>query len=155
MTIAIIILAVAALLIRQFRAREIRTGLFIAVPAVLLGLAARALDHTPPATAASVALLAVGATTAIALGILRGVSERVWHAPDGSALHQSTIVTLLLWVATVAVRGIVIVAERTLGVHVDVAAEIELVCGASLAAQFAVVSWRAGLLGGVRAAVAG
>jgi hypothetical protein len=152
MTAALILLAVAALMIRQFRARELRPALLVGAPLVLVAFAAQGLDRTPPAGAAAAAFLGLGVAVAAGLGILRGRSERVWHAADGSILHQGTLATGLLWLATFGARAASMATERMAGVHVALGPEIELVCGASLAAQFTVVAWRAGLVTGLRPA---
>jgi hypothetical protein len=56
--------------------------------------------HSVPAGAVAilVASLAVGAV----LGVLRGVSVRVWRRPDGTAWRQGSAVTAGLWLVSLA-----------------------------------------------------
>jgi hypothetical protein len=78
---------------------------------------------------------------------LRGRSALVWQDADGTWWRRGTRTTAALWIGTIAVRIGTIVGARLLGDHdATSAGAIELALGVSLAAQFAVIALRCGLV---------
>jgi hypothetical protein len=140
---AILIAAIALIVIyRQFQTRAISTRGLVILPLALLVLGANGLAQTPPKGA-----LAIGAAIGIGLGALRGRSVLVWQDTGGTWWRRGTRTTAALWVGTIAVRIGVIVGARLLGDHdATSSGSIELALGVSLAAQFAVIALRCGLV---------
>src|SRR5262249_40367235 len=92
---------VALFIFRQFRTRPVLSLWPIALPLILAYLGFQgllSLDQT------GWLLLAVNLSLAVVLGLVRGTSVRVWVDEHGQALMRGTALTLVLWVATIAVR---------------------------------------------------
>lgn len=143
--IAILILAGVALMVaRQFKARALRPAALVAVPLVLVALGAQSVASHRLGMVA-VGVLAANVAISLALGALRGRSERVWRTPDGTTWRKNTATTAVLWAASIAARALAVVIARALGVHGNPAGELELLLGISLAAQHAAIAIRAGL----------
>jgi hypothetical protein len=152
MTVILIAAAVLLVIYRQFQARDVSARGLIVIPLILLGLGAQNLASSPPVGALAVGALALDAAAGIALGVLRGRSLRIWQESDGTWWRKGTRSTAVLWVASIAARIAIIGGARALGVHdASAAGPLELAFGVSLAAQYAVVALRAGLLTGAHA----
>jgi hypothetical protein len=145
---AILIAAIALIVIyRQFQTRAISTRGLVILPLALLVLGANGLAQTPPKGALAIGALALEAAIGIGLGALRGRSVLVWQDTGGTWWRRGTRTTAALWVGTIAVRIGVIVGARLLGDHdATSSGSIELALGVSLAAQFAVIALRCGLV---------
>lgn len=141
--IVMLLVAVAIIIIvRQFQARPLRLLLLLGVPLGLIGLGSRALVNER-FTSAAVALLAVDMILALGFGIWRGMSFRVWLTVDGQSLRQGTRLTLLLWVVSIALRGITTVAGRQIAGSRNVSFQtLPALLGLTLLAQGIVVLWR-------------
>ena len=145
--IALIVLAGVSLAVyRQARPRPLRPAALVAVPVVLIVLGAPVVLGGPLSTAA-IGLLVVNLVVSVGFGVMRGRSERLWRAADGVIWRSSTRRTALLWAGTVLARVAAAGAAVALGVHAPLGGELELFLGISLAAQFAVVAARSGLVG--------
>jgi hypothetical protein len=90
-------------------------------------------------------LLGINVSLGVGLGFVRGTSFRVWTDQAGQALMRGSSLTLVLWLATFALKIGLSVAERQLGLGSLAAsnAEIWLPAAATLAAQTVVVYLRA------------
>ena len=146
----IVILGICLVIVRQFQARELRTGRLVAIPVMLIGLGLQAFwptaDQRP-----GWALFAVTVAAGIGLGALRGRSERIWFTSNGAPWRQATTRTALLWSASLAARLLALLIARAASDHSPATAQIELLLGLSFAAQHAVLASRADLLGGLLA----
>src|SRR5579859_5988975 len=106
-------LAIAALVIvRQFSARRVASVWMIAVP---FGLAAFGATGLGNLDTTGLVLVALNTSLAVALGVMRGTTFRIWSGASGEALMQGTRLTVLLWAATIGVRVVVSLIERQLG----------------------------------------
>jgi hypothetical protein len=137
---ALIGLAVAVFfIVRQFSTRRVASPWMLVVPLVLLyfGLSSGfgqsgfgQLDST------GWAVLAVNLALSIGLGVVRGNSFRLWLGPSGEALMRASYLTLLLWLATIAVKLVLVVVENRTGLAAtSTSAELMLPIAATLAAQ--------------------
>ncbi len=139
---AIIGLAVAALfIVIQFSTRRVASPWIILVPLALVyfGISngVGQLDST------AWILLGLNLSLGVALGVVRGMSLQVWTNERGDALMRGTRVTLLLWLATIAVKVGLSVLERQIGFGVGFStAELLLPVAATIAAQNLVVFLR-------------
>ena len=150
MTAILIAAAVLLIIARQFQTREVTGRSLVVIPLVLIGLGTLQLVSAPPSGALVLGVLALDAGAGIVLGALRGRSIRVWRASDGTWLRKGTTATALLWAVSIAARVAIVALARILGVHDAAAAgPLELAFGASLAAQYAVIGRRCGLVGRV------
>ncbi|MGW5261326.1 hypothetical protein ACWEQG_10140 [Microbispora sp. NPDC004025] len=148
--IVIALAAVALVIYRQMTPRPAarRVGLIISAAMVLAGLAAggdRLVDPLHPVLA--VALLAAGLLVAAGLGALRAATTRVWRDQHGVAWSQGTVMTLLAWVGSIAVRVAMIFLTAVLGVT-SPQASVLLFIGVTLGVQFLMVARRASALPG-------
>jgi hypothetical protein len=141
----IIIAGIGLVIVRQFQARELRTGPLLAIPIVLIALGLQTFSAGPPTTAAGIAVFAVSVLVSIGVGVLRGRSERIWHTANGAPWRQATSRTALLWAASIAARVVALLIARAAGDHSPATAQVELLLGLSFAAQHAVLARRAGL----------
>jgi len=114
MLVALVIgLAVAALVVvRQFSPRRVASVGTVLVP---LGLVAFGASSIGQLDSLGLVVLAVNTLLALALGVLRGRTLRIWSGARGEALMQGTRLTLLLWVATLGVRVAASVVEQQVG----------------------------------------
>jgi hypothetical protein len=145
--IILVAAAIALAIYRQFQARQLTGRSLLIIPLVLIGLGLEGLASVPPAGDLAIGVLAVNLLAGVGLGALRGRSVRIWQASDGSWWRKGTTTTLVLWVASIAVRLGIVAGARMLGVHdATSAGALELAVGISLGAQFATIAYRAGLL---------
>jgi len=143
-TLAWILLGIALVglgIYRQFVRRAIEPARLLVVPLVLAayGLVQLAKEHT---SALSLAWLALDVALAVALGVWRARTMRVWRASEGIAMAQGTTLTAIGWGTSVACRIATAVAGAALGVPVGLGAML-LAVGATFGAQNAVVIARA------------
>ncbi|MFE7120569.1 hypothetical protein ACFU99_34585 [Streptomyces sp. NPDC057654] len=105
-------LVIVALVIRgQLRTRPVHAKGPVIVLGVLgvLGIAACAFGVASvvkyhPLGAATIALTAASLAIAAGFGAARARTVRVWRAPEGQALRQGTVATMVLWLVSVAVH---------------------------------------------------
>src|SRR5215831_19067191 len=97
--------AIAVLLIvRQFMPAPIRPTWLLLVPAVIGYFGVRSVVRTPPETALAITFFVINVVAGVVLGLARGASTRVWQASDGVWMRSGTLLTLVLWIASIAVR---------------------------------------------------
>lgn len=134
-------LVVAALVIvRQFGTRPVLSAWMVLVP---LGLAYFGATNFTALDAAGLALLSVNTSLGIGLGVMRGMTFRLWTDDSGRALMQGTLVTLLFWVLTIGVKLGLSVLERQSGLSSASNTAVQLIpVAATLAAQNLVVYLR-------------
>jgi len=121
-------------IVRQFTTRPVASRLTVLAPLVLayFGLAGLSqLDGT------GWLLLALNVGIASVLGFARGTTFRVWTDASGRAVMRGTALTLILWLATFAVKIGLIVLERQIGLGnlASSSAETWLPAAATLGAQ--------------------
>ncbi|WP_141746666.1 hypothetical protein [Streptomyces sp. LUP30] len=102
------------ILVSQFSVRPVRSAAYLWVALLI------ARGCVPPgpsrATAAGVAFLVAGTVVSVAAGVLRGRTMPMWRGEDGRLYRKGGRVTLLLWLATVAVKtGLGAIAEAAFG----------------------------------------
>jgi hypothetical protein len=113
----LIALAVLGLVLyRQLRARPVGERRLYTIPAVLavIGVAQGGLlDDAHPAL--SVALLAGELVAAVAFGVLRAVTVRLWRESDGELWRRGTGWTLAAWLVSILSRVGFLAAGHALG----------------------------------------
>ncbi len=142
---ALIGLAVLAFfIVRQFSTRRVTNHWNFLVPVALGYFGAQGLQQLD---STGWLLLAISTSVGIGLGFLRGMSSRVWISSTGDALVRSTRLTLVLWLATIAVKFALSFAEVRFGLataaSISSTAEALIPAAATLAAQSLVVFLRA------------
>jgi hypothetical protein len=129
-------------IIRQFSTRPVLSLWNVAAPAALLYFGLQGLGNLD-----SSAWLLVGfsISLAIALGVARGLTFRVWTNDQGRALMRGGAWTLVLWIAPVAVKAALTFAEVQFGFGVAAnSSAASLLPGAvTIGAQVLVVYLRA------------
>ncbi len=139
-------LAVLVLVIvRQTRVRRIDRGRKLWItPLVLAVISFDGGLLDPRHRLFSAAFLAVSGVLALATGVLRGVTVRVWRDIEGVLWTQGTRWTLAAWVLSIALRAGVEGAQYLAGLPLRYNTFV-LFLALTLAGQNAVVAWRAGL----------
>ncbi|MBX6384976.1 MAG: hypothetical protein IRZ07_18745 [Microbispora sp.] len=147
--VIIIALAVIALVVyRQMRPRPATRpiGLILSVAMVLAGLAGDGTDLIDPHhPVLAVVLLVAELLVAAGLGALRAATTRVWRDQQGVAWAQGTVMTLVAWVGSVAVRIGMIFLSTFLGVA-SPESSVLLFVGVTIGVQSFVVAQRANAL---------
>jgi hypothetical protein len=132
---------VAAAIGRQFLKQRMNALSLFGPPAICLVLGLQSLAQQPPEAPSGLAVLAAGGLVAVALGVMRGASMRIWTGPDGVVYRQGGWLTLGLWAVSFAVRFALgrLIATPLGGTAVS-GAEIFLTIGLTFGAQ-AVTLW--------------
>src|SRR5436309_9373658 len=117
-TIIIAALLVVFIIYQQLRTRPINPRQLIALPVVLAVLGLFNLQQHP-LTAAGASALVASVVTAVLFGLARGMTTQTWWA-NGVLMRKGTTVTLLLWIAGIALRLVIGVVARRGGVPISV-----------------------------------
>jgi hypothetical protein len=139
------VLAIVALIIfvmgRRLGGVPLLPKRLVLLPAVLVvyGVYQLSRHHVTPV---DIALLAVEAVVAVALGLLRGITIRVYE-DAGRLWYRYTPWTLVVWVASAAARIGLGIAAHLLGGDLAATASIALMVGATFLGEAAVVGTRA------------
>lgn len=141
----LVIAAVVVLVVqRQMRVQRLDTERrFWLLPLILGVLALRdpqLIDHRH--TALSVALLAAGMVTVLAMGTVWGWTVRIWRASDGTVLLKGTKATLAAWGGMIAIRIGLYAIGSALHVH-QAGSVLMLGMAVLLLVRSLVVNWRA------------
>ena len=99
--------AVVWILARQVRVTPVKPRLLWLVPLLLAFFGIRSLPSSTWHVPADLTLLVVSAVISIGLGIWRGQTIRVWRDADGTWWRQGSALTLVLWGALIAARGLI------------------------------------------------
>jgi hypothetical protein len=134
--------AIAFFVVRQFGTRRLNSRWTVLAP---LALAYFGLQGLNTLDQAGWLLLAVSLSLGVGLGFLRGLSFRVWTDANGEAFMRGGMSTLVLWLATFAVKALLSVVELDFGLAAVASstAELLLPAAATIAAQYLVVYLRA------------
>jgi hypothetical protein len=129
-------------IVRQFTTRPVASRWTVLAPVVLAFFGLQGLGALD---ATGWLLLGFSMSLGVVLGFARGTTFRVWTNERGRALMRGTALTLVLWLATFAVKIGVSMVERQMGLGslTTSTAEIWLPAAATIAAQTAVVYLRA------------
>src|SRR5690349_21268563 len=114
--VAIGLALIVFVIVRQILARPLNTLMLLGLPLLLVVFGAQNLAQQSGIAGSDAALLALNGALAIGLGALRALSMRVWVRDDGTAMVKGTIVTLALWLLSVAARVAMSVATGAVGV---------------------------------------
>ncbi|HYW87830.1 MAG TPA: hypothetical protein VFB50_08675 [Chloroflexota bacterium] len=128
-------------IVRQFSTRRATSTWMFLVP---LALAYFGLQGLGQISSTGWLLLGVNLSLGVGLGLARGMTFRVWAGEQGEALMRGTALTLVLWVATIAVRIVLSIAEVRFGLVAmpPSTAEMLLPAAATIAAQVLAVYLR-------------
>jgi len=99
-------------IIRQFSTRAVLSLWNVAAPAALLYFGLQGLGDLD---STGWLLLGFSISVALALGVARGLTFRIWTGDDGRALMRGGAWTLVLWTATIAVKAALTFAEIRFG----------------------------------------
>lgn len=140
---ALVGLAVLAfVVVRQFSTRQVNNLWTFGLPLILAVLGLQGLNQL---SATGWLVLGVNASLGLRLGLLRGMSVRVWNDARGVALMRGTSLTLILWLATIAVRIVLGFLAQRLGLGAEASSNVQtlLPTAITIAAQSVVVYLRA------------
>ena len=129
-------------IVRQFSTRPVLSLWLVIPPLALLYFGATGLAQLD---AAGWLLLAINLVLGVGLGYLRGTTFRVWFDDRNTALMKGTSLTVLFWVATIAVKIVLAFVEQKagLGLGASSGAELMIPTAATLGVQSLVVYLRA------------
>ena len=147
-TALLVLAAVSYVLASRWRGRPIESRRLLLLPAVLsaYGLLQFTGASSRGLRAVDVTLIAAGLVVSAAMGVVRGMSVSVF-VRDGRPWMRYRFTTLMLWVATVAVRLAVAVVSNAIGASgATRGPAILLSVGVTLLAEGAIVA-RKGLSG--------
>ncbi|MFC5825426.1 hypothetical protein [Nonomuraea insulae] len=146
----LVLLAVVFVVYRQMRTRQTEGmgNLITAAAMVVLGLASGGLFDTGH-LALSVTLFAVEVVAAVALGVWRARTVRVWLDGSGVAWSKATGWTLLAWLASMATRVALYFAGAALGLTAATSSVL-LFLGLTIGIQSYLVAGRGRALTGSR-----
>ena len=96
--------AAIVVIARQFLPRAVDPRWLLGAPLVMGLFGVQADLKAPPETALATALFAANLGAAVVLGLARGASSRVWRAAEGTWMQRGTLLTLGLWILSLAVR---------------------------------------------------
>lgn len=135
---ALIWIAVAILVfVRQFQPHPLQSRFLVIGPAILAFVGLQGLTYLDSVEAA--AFFSLNAAVAVAFGVWRGYTFRVW-AQNGEPWLQGTLATLMLWIAAVAVRVVLMGVGHAAGLSAaGTVAQLSLLLGITFAAQNAVI----------------
>ncbi|MET8765983.1 DUF1453 domain-containing protein [Streptomyces sp. NPDC004658] len=150
----VIVVVVALVIARQFRARALDTDRrWWLLPLILAVVALREpgiLDAHHRAEAAG--LLVVELLVGVATGAGWGWTTRIWRAPDGVVWTKSSKASGAVWVVGIALRAGVFALGSALGVHQDSSA-LMLGLAGTLLVRGGILAWRAQSVGAPSAPV--
>jgi hypothetical protein len=142
--IVAVVVIVGYVIGKQLLGEHLRSKRLILLPVVLVALGlSQLLGHGNHPRAADIALIAVSAVVASAIGVTQGTLMRL-EARDGTLWGQMPLRSLWLWTALVGSRIVVDVIAHGTGAHLAAStAPIILTLGINRLAQAAVVAPRA------------
>ncbi|MEU9046742.1 MULTISPECIES: DUF1453 domain-containing protein [unclassified Kitasatospora] len=144
LVIAVVMVAVVQ---RQMRVQRLDTERRFWLLPLILGVVAlrdpQIIDHQH--TGLSIALLAAGLVTVLAMGSLWGWTVRLWRDADGTVLAKGTKATMAAWGGMIAVRVVLYGIGSALHVHQSGSA-LMLGMAVMLLVRSLVVNWRARML---------
>ncbi|QUQ71883.1 hypothetical protein [Kutzneria sp. CA-103260] len=137
-------LVVLRVLGKQLVGSVVTARSLVLMPAILivigLGSAASAISLAKPG---EILFFLLDAVIVVGLGLARGASTRL-SVRDGGLFQKGTALTLVLWLATIAIRVGAVFLGQSLGVAGTLTtASVLLLFGATIAAQNAVIYFRA------------
>jgi len=91
-------------IVRQFMSAPIRPRSLLVVPLVMGYFGIQAIVKTPPETVLAGTVFLVNVVAGVVLGLARGASTKVWQAADGTWMRRGTLLTLVLWIVSIAAR---------------------------------------------------
>lgn len=141
----VLVAAVLALVIvRQTIARPVTMRRLFLLPGVItvLGLASIGQVFAHGVTTRDVLLLLLDVVAAVGLGLLRGVTMRVWES-GGVAYSRGQWMTLVAWLVSIAVRiGLVVLAHAMAATVAANESLLTVLLGVTLLAQNLLVAAR-------------
>ena len=139
----LILALVGFVLYRQTVARPVVARRLVILPGVLVVIGIAAISHVDNGLLSATALLyvAVDLLASVALGGLRGCFVRVYER-EGVMWRQGGVITVALWLVSIAVRAVIAILATKAGVGNVSNASLELALGMTLLAQNGVVALR-------------
>jgi hypothetical protein len=144
----LILALVGWVLYRQTVARPVVARRLVILPGILVVIGIAAISHVDNGLLSATALLyvAIDLLASVALGGLRGCFVRVYER-DGVMWRQGGVITVALWLVSIAVRAVIAILATNAGVGNVSNASLELALGVTLLAQNGVVALRGTRLG--------
>lgn len=140
---ALVLALVCFVLYRQTVARPVLARRLVILPGILVVIGVAAISHVDNGilSATATLYLVIDLLASLALGGLRGCFVRVYQR-DGVMWRQGGIVTVGLWLVTIALRAVIAILASHSGVGNISNASLELALGVTLLAQNGVVALR-------------
>jgi hypothetical protein len=139
----LIVTAIAWILGRQVQVAPVKPRLLLLAPVVMGYFGIRDLPPSLWRSTVDVVPLLVSAAVSAGLGIWRGRTIAVWQDVHGAWWRRGSTLTLLLWAALFAVRGLLYVVDLATG-HPEASGLGVLLCTLAItfAAQNSVIALR-------------
>lgn len=139
----LILALVGFVLYRQTVARPVVARRLVILPGILVVIGIAAISHVDNGLLSATALLyvAIDLLGSVALGGLRGCFVRVYER-DGVMWRQGGVITVALWLVSIAVRAVIGILATNAGAGNISNASLELALGVTLLAQNGVVALR-------------
>ncbi len=139
----LILALVGFVLYRQTVARPVVARRLVILPGILVVIGIAAISHVDNGLLSATALLyvAIDLLGSVALGGLRGCFVRVYER-DGVMWRQGGVITVALWLVSIAVRAVIGILATNAGAGNVSNASLELALGVTLLAQNGVVALR-------------
>jgi hypothetical protein len=139
----LILALVGWVLYRQTVARPVVARRLVILPGILVVIGIAAISHVDNGLLSATALLyvAIDLLASVALGGLRGCFVRVYER-DGVMWRQGGVITVALWLVSIAARAVIAILATNAGVGNVSNASLELALGVTLLAQNGVVALR-------------
>ena len=113
--ILLIAAAVVWILAKQIRTEPVKPRLLVLAPLLLAYFGLRSISASLWQNAADLALLALSAAVSAGLGVWRGRTIAVWRDASGVWLRRGSKLTLALWGALFAARGVLYAVDVATG----------------------------------------
>jgi hypothetical protein len=113
--VLLIAAAVTWILVRQLRTAPVKPRLLVLAPLALAYFGLRAVPMSLWQDTADLALVAVSGVVSASLGVWRGRTTAVWRDAQGIWWRRGSRLTLVLWGALFAARGVLYVVDRAAG----------------------------------------
>lgn len=143
--IAIALVVLAWILVRQVQARPVTLRAMLVLPLALavIGIVqiTHVTTHNGDLTSSQITWIAIDVGAAIVTGAIRAPTVRLFERA-GELWRQGTRITVALWIVSIAIRVIIDLIGKRHGAGTALDHSLLLSFGVSLAAQYAVIAWR-------------
>src|SRR5579884_396817 len=106
LTLVIAAAILAYVIFQQLRTRLVNPRRLVTLPGIMILLGIFNLDKHPPSGSAALLAIAASLVVAVVFGLARGFSVQTWRE-GGAVFRKGNAVTLVLWIAGLALRVLI------------------------------------------------